>query len=88
MKYRNVMETIVENKLDKMIDMLDCCHCEQCRNDVVAYALNQLPPKYVVTDQGEVYSKLAAMGLQHDADVTAAISMGAAAVKQHPRHNT
>jgi competence protein ComFB len=30
---------------------------EQLRNDIMAIALNSLPPKYVTTEQGEIFSK-------------------------------
>lgn len=84
--YRNVMESLVEEKVDKILHTLDCCQCDQCRNDIVAYALNQLPTKYVVTQQGEAYSKIYVLSVQHDADILAAITAGANLVREHPRH--
>ena len=54
-KYENIMEAIVEEELAVMAPELECCTCEQCRNDMAAWALNQLPPKYVVTQAGSAY---------------------------------
>ncbi len=86
--YKNVMEDIVESKMNQMLESLGCCTCEQCRNDIIAYALNHLPPKYVVTAQGEVYSKLYTLSVQHDADIMAALTQGANLVANNPRHSS
>ena len=63
------------------------CTCEACRNDIIAYALNQLPPKYVATRKGEVYSKTFILRNQHYADIMAALAKGAKVVSDHPRHD-
>ena len=55
--YINMMEAMVEDELDKMGDSLGCCLCDQCRGDIAAYALNHLPPRYVVTKAGGAISK-------------------------------
>ena len=84
--YKNVMELLVEEQFDKMAGSLDCCTCDACRNDIIAFALNQLPPKYVATDKGEVYSKTFSLRSQHLADIMTAITKGANLVRKHPRH--
>lgn len=81
------MEDIVIKRLDDVLDMLDCCKCEQCRLDIASYALNRLPSKYVVTTQGELLSKIDSLDRQFDAGVTAAVVNGAKIVKDQPRHN-
>lgn len=87
-EYRNIMEALVEEEFDRAVGSLDCCHCEACRNDIIAYALNQLPPKYVATHRGEVYSKTFILRNQHYADIMAALAKGAKLVKDNPRHPT
>jgi competence protein ComFB len=84
---KNLMETLVEMKLDETIDKFDCCKCEQCRTDIASYALNRLPPKYVATYEGSVYSKLDTLSLQYETDMLTALLQGAQIVKNHPRHN-
>lgn len=86
MNYKNVMESLVEETYDKVGSSLDCCNCPRCRDDVIAYALNQLPPKYVATPQGVIYSKTYNLGIQHHADIMAALMKGANVVKNNPRH--
>lgn len=86
-KYHNVMEDLVEMRLTEIYPTLDCCTCEQCRNDIVAFALNQLPCKYVVTRVGEAYSKLYTLQQQHDTDIVSAITQGTAKIREYPRHD-
>ena len=76
--YKNVMEDLVEFRFDEIQSTLDCCTCEHCRNDIIAYALNLLPQKYVVSDKGAV--------AQHSSDIMAALTKGAEIVKKSPRH--
>lgn len=84
--YQNMMETTVEDTLDMLLPELDCCTCELCRNDMVAYALNHLPPRYVVTRSGGVISKADTMRIQHMTDVRTALVRAAQMVKENPRH--
>ena len=84
--YQNVMEDIVEQEFDHMKSLLKCCDCEHCRNDIVAYALNQLPPRYVVSHSGNLISKADSLRTQKMTDIQAAIIRGSQIVSQHPRH--
>ena len=84
--YVNMMETICEEMLKELEPELDCCLCEQCRNDIIACALNNLPCRYVVTQAGGSISKADAMRIQHLTDVRTAVLQAAQVVKEHPRH--
>ena len=84
--YQNVMEQLVEEQFERMADSLGCCLCEECRSDIIAYALNQLPPKYVVTSTGGIYSKTYVLRSQHLTDIVTAITHGASLVRDNPRH--
>jgi competence protein ComFB len=86
MKIVNVMESLVEQKLDEVIDTFDCCKCEQCRADIISYALNRLSPKYANTDLGRAYMKLDATSTQFEIDLLAALYEAAEKVKKNPRH--
>ncbi len=83
---KNLMEAIVEQKLDSMIDSLGCCKCDVCRMDILCYTLNRLPPKYVATTQGELLSRIDSLSSTFDMSVVTAITSAAEVVKQHPRH--
>ena len=83
---KNYMEDCVEDMLDMTLHDLNCCNCEKCRYDITAIALNSLPPKYVVTQKGQLYAKLTALQHQFDVDIIAAITKAAVIVNRNPRH--
>ncbi|MZP28477.1 competence protein ComFB [Heliobacterium undosum] len=83
----NLMEGVVENFLDDLLAQHpEVCRCSQCRMDIMAAALNRLPPRYVVTTKGEVYSKINMLVNQFRVDVIGAIAHGMMLVAQNPRH--
>ena len=52
------MEDVVALLLDELIKDKDICKCEHCRLDMMAIALNKLPPKYIVTRKVSYMQKL------------------------------
>ncbi len=83
---KNCMEEIVFNFMDEVLGDIDLCKCEKCRLDTAAIALNHLPPKYVVTEKGEIYSKVNILMQQFEVDVISAITRAAEIVKKNPKH--
>lgn len=70
MKLHNYMENVVISVLNHLLTKKDdICKCEKCKMDIAAIALNNLPAKYVVTEKGELYTKLNEMEIQFEADV-------------------
>ena len=49
----NVMEKLVQEKLEEMLKIENCCKCDRCVEDMTAKALNKLPAKYVSTHNGD-----------------------------------
>lgn len=86
MRFENVMEELLSEKLNEVQGELDCCLCDQCRSDIIAYALNQLSPKYVNSDVGRAYARLDTLSFQFETDMLAALMAGAGMVRNHPRH--
>jgi len=84
--YVNVMETLVEEKANKYIDLFGLCKCHRCVADVKAYALNHLNPKYVVMRTGEVIPRITVYENQFSAVVTAQILNACKIVMASPRH--
>lgn len=84
--YHNVMEDLVEEEYERCKTIAKCCTCEQCHADVVAYALNHLPPQYAATRTGTMYAKLNNLRSQHMVDVNTALAHGFQQVSQFPRH--
>ena len=87
LEIKNYMEVCVFNALDKVLTSLGSCTCDICKLDVMAMALNNLPPKYVVTSRGELYSKINNLRHQFDVDITAAITSASVLVSRNPRHD-
>lgn len=84
---KNYMEEIVFNQMQEVLADINSCSCEKCVLDIAAIALNDLPPKYIVSEKGELYSKISALKQQFEVDVIAAIIKAAVLVKRKPRHD-
>lgn len=83
----NYMERFVQAAMDQTLPGLNICLCENCRCDIAAIALNELPPKYVVTREGHLYTKLSVFEQQFGIDVTTEVMKAANIVAQNPRHS-
>ncbi|RIV24372.1 hypothetical protein D2Q93_07025 [Alicyclobacillaceae bacterium I2511] len=62
------------------------CACLLCQEDILAIALNHLPPRYVSRHTGELYAKAEYFNLQLESDVLQQLARAAQAVAAHPRH--
>jgi len=81
------MEITVDRILPNLLKAFNnLCTCEKCILDIKAIALNNLPPHYVVTDKGELYSKISEMDIQYETDVMKALIDAIAKVSKNPRH--
>jgi len=59
MQLKNYLEDMVESILTELLNSKhNICKCTLCRNDMMAYALNRLPPKYVVSERGVLHSEI------------------------------
>jgi len=84
----NTMENVVDTALDELLkEDPECCRCEHCMNDMKCLALNALPPKYVSSERGALFSKINnTMGQQRSIDVRVACINAIEFVKGHPHH--
>lgn len=85
--YINVMQLLVEEKADEYMKMFGICCCDTCRVDVRAYALNHLPPKYVVLSQNERVPRLTVYENRFASDVTAQLIQACKKVMLTPHHS-
>ena len=83
----NVTEMIVRRRLTEMLETMDCCKCEQCYTDMLAFALNKLPPMYVNSHQGELISRANSGAVQKTVDMDIAIVKAIGIVSSSP-HRT
>ena len=84
----NMMEKLVLEELEKVFNKEEYngCTCERYKADMMALALNKLPAKYVVTEQGEIISKIVATLPQNQVDLLSAVVEASELVKRRPRH--
>lgn len=86
-KVKNVKEEIVFDKINELIDQLDCCTCSKCKSDIAAYVLNQINPKYVSSEKGALFSKVdIEMTEKANNELLMKIIEGAEKIKKSPRH--
>jgi len=83
---RNFTEEAVKVFLDRWLKEEDICQCNDCRLDVMAIMLNNLPPKYIVTDTGALYAQLSDFDPQNRIDYMTAMSQAVQIVSKGPRH--
>ena len=87
MQFKNYMEEAVERTMEEILAHRDdVCKCDRCKMDIKALALNHLPPKYVVTDRGYVYTKVNELQNQFQADMAVAVTNALKVVRDNPRH--
>lgn len=89
MQLKNYMEDLVWQRLNEVIEANpNICNCENCQYDIAALALNFLPPRYIVTDRGETYTRVKALEQQFNIDILTAITHALQIVKNQPHHDT
>lgn len=87
MKIQNYMEEIVQDELELLLnERTDICKCQKCRFDMMVWALNRLPPRYVVTDRGRMYTKLKEQELQFKIDVVKELTKAINVISRNPKH--
>lgn len=87
MKIYNYMEDIVKDTLEHLLsEREDICKCQKCKLDIMAWALNRLPSKYVVTDKGRMYTKLKEQEIQFRADVVQELTRAMSHISKEPQH--
>jgi competence protein ComFB len=88
MQIKNYMEDIVWQQLDSVLaSQKKMCTCDRCRYDIAALALNFLPPRYVVSDEGAVFSKVRSLEQQFGIDIITAITNAVIIVNKSPHHD-
>ena len=88
MECKNLMEELVDMRIDDLMGAIDMCRCPQCREDVKAYALNHLAPCYVTSNKGSVFSRFTAQTAQHQAEVASILVRAIEIVRKSPRHES
>jgi len=84
---RNFSEVIVKKTLEEYLPKANIpCKCERCEADIMAFALNRLPPRYFVSLKGEVLTNFESQMLPDKARVLAEVVAAAQIVATYPSH--
>jgi competence protein ComFB len=87
MKIQNYMEDVVQDELELLLsERDDICKCQKCKYDMMVMALNRLPPQYVITNRGRLYTKLSEQEAQFKADVVKELTKAITKVSRAPQH--
>jgi competence protein ComFB len=83
---RNLNEIVVAREFERLrASFPDFCGCEVCQDDVIVYALNKLPPRYVTQRRGAVLTHVRMQREQEQADISVALIEGFKRVIRSPR---
>ncbi len=90
MGIHNVMEDVVRDTLLTYKDRMNlACSCDRCLNDIMALALNELPPRYVANQNFSPYVRAAhETDRQGATNIITLIAKSAAKVSSSPRCET
>lgn len=82
----NVMERLVEERLEKYVKRFGLCSCPRCLADVRALALSRLPAKYVVLPASSAAPMMSLYQAKFDSMVIAQVIQACKTVMESPRH--
>ncbi|WP_066637348.1 late competence development ComFB family protein [Desulfolucanica intricata] len=88
----NYTEVVVKEMLDEVItnyviNKSSICTCKLCLEDIMAYALNKLPPHYISSEAGAVIVKAAFNNTTNKQQVISALVEAIYNVGNNPRHS-
>jgi competence protein ComFB len=78
----NLAELAVKERLNEALSRFKCCECDRCIKDIMAIAVNTLPPKYIVRSEQDIAIELR----KYEGDVVGALVNAVITVKNNPRH--
>lgn len=81
----NVTEKLVLDKLDATFKKMNCCRCDRCKEDIVAVALNNLKPMYIVASKEDIKQKIHELQ-EIGSEVTTEVIKAVLTVRKNPRH--
>ncbi len=82
----NVMEILVDERLERYVKMFGLCDCPRCLADARALALTKLPPKYVVLADMAATPMLSLYRAKFESQVIAQVIQACKTVMESPRH--
>ena len=87
MEIKNYLEIVVQDVVEKELSSKDepWAKSEKSRLDIMAFILNRLPARYVVTDKGWIMTKIKETEVQFQVDILREMVKAIEVVKKNPR---
>ncbi len=84
---KNILEDIVSDFLDDLLALkFDICTCKLCKEDMLAYVLSRLPPKYTTTEEESFRAIVEQTKAENQTEIDRLILQAIKKVKSDPRH--
>lgn len=86
MELKNYMEIVVEDAVVKELSGIneEWAKSHKCKLDIMAFVLNRLPAKYIVTDKGRIMTKITETEVQFQADILREVVKAIRVIKKNP----
>ncbi len=87
MELKNYLEIIVEEAVDEELAKIKESWVKniKAKLDIMAFVLNRLPARYIVTDKGRIMTKIKETEVQFQADIARELVNAIKIVKNNPR---
>lgn len=86
-RLRNIIEDVAMDFLTHTLALrYDICTCSTCKNDMLAYILSRVPPKYVTTETGALHTLIEQTKIEHQAEIGRVVINAIDIVSKNPRH--
>lgn len=83
----NFNEVMVKRALEEYLPKSNLpCKCERCQADIIAFALNRLPPRYFVSLKGEVMTHFESQMVPDRARILSEVVSAAQIISAYPSH--
>ena len=86
--FKNIIEDEVITEVAEKIKLIpDVCKCEKCFCDICAIVLNNIPPQYTTSEQGDLIGKAnSLMNFEMRSRIAIEIFKAIELVSNNPRH--
>jgi len=88
MQLINFMEEAVKRVLEELLTeepYSEIKFTEKMKLDIIAYSLNRLPSRYIVSEKGHLYTRVDELRQQFKTDIVVELSKAIDHVKANPR---
>lgn len=86
--FKNYTEVLVDETIkDYWSQMDDVCKCRRCFFDTKALSLNNLPPKYIVSDDGQVDEKVESFKEHNQVEIAKEVAKAIMIVNSNYSHS-